>query len=492
MSPLSPEVIIKDIGVTPYGLDLNETTRPKLQALIDRGTDITNTYEAVRERLTTVIRSDPEFRAFQTYQSNQLELQGPTLPVTESILKRLAEAPEPDDLWDYSDTDFLREFLAMKIVNSDAHLIDVLGQHQANLLVERIGADLRGDRPFIEADLRALNRFCIQNKLHAGEYRKHDMVNIGQFYDDDDPMWFSRKLDHQVEVRFSDIPSQMQALCEFITRQHSYPALSAAVAHAWFTHVHPFEDGNGRVARLIANLVLLRNGWPPITIPKSRRDEYLDALSHSDEAGDISLLLEVFVDEIENTLKELSDERYWLKRYRLELRTSPERRQVEWIDAARNFIGTLRDVLQPLGYSVERLSMPDIPTFTLLEDGEARAATLFAKIRHRDRREVRVGLGFMSDKFRAMPSADPTSDGFHYPPTVYFQERNFEQGAPFPYVHRSESMISIREFSFFPGRKHETLALVGRRDPTGIPMTHAELAQSIARELDELNFRGLS
>jgi fido (protein-threonine AMPylation protein) len=49
-------------------------------------------------------------------------------------------------------------------------------------------------------------------------------------------------------------------------------------AHMGFVRIHPFFDGNGRVARLIANIPVLRGGLPPIVIPKERRGDYIELL----------------------------------------------------------------------------------------------------------------------------------------------------------------------------------------------------------------------
>ena len=57
-------------------------------------------------------------------------------------------------------------------------------------------------------------------------------------------------------------------------------ALTAYVhLHVSFVRIHPFWDGNGRMARLIANIPVIMAGYPPIIIPKERRKEYIDALS---------------------------------------------------------------------------------------------------------------------------------------------------------------------------------------------------------------------
>lgn len=49
-------------------------------------------------------------------------------------------------------------------------------------------------------------------------------------------------------------------------------------AHIGFVRIHPFFDGNGRVARLVANIPVLRGGHPPIIVPMERRSDYIDLL----------------------------------------------------------------------------------------------------------------------------------------------------------------------------------------------------------------------
>lgn len=56
------------------------------------------------------------------------------------------------------------------------------------------------------------------------------------------------------------------------------PMEVAARFHGFFEHLHPFRDGNGRLGRLLVNLLLLRSGLPVLIIPLERRDEYLSAL----------------------------------------------------------------------------------------------------------------------------------------------------------------------------------------------------------------------
>jgi Fic family protein len=52
-----------------------------------------------------------------------------------------------------------------------------------------------------------------------------------------------------------------------------------AKSHLAFVWIHPFYDGNGRMARLLANIPVLKAGFPPIVIPKEKRKEYIGLLS---------------------------------------------------------------------------------------------------------------------------------------------------------------------------------------------------------------------
>ena len=60
----------------------------------------------------------------------------------------------------------------------------------------------------------------------------------------------------------------------------------AALAHFQLTWIHPFVDGNGRTARMLMNLILMENGYPPIIIQLEDRDEYYEVLRTAQRTGD--------------------------------------------------------------------------------------------------------------------------------------------------------------------------------------------------------------
>lgn len=84
-----------------------------------------------------------------------------------------------------------------------------------------------------------------------------------------------------------------------LTLHHEHKAkgvpfdVEAAWLHHRFTQIHPFQDGNGRVARALATLVCLRAGALPLVVPRELRAEYIDALERAD-AGDLLPLVELF------------------------------------------------------------------------------------------------------------------------------------------------------------------------------------------------------
>lgn len=88
---------------------------------------------------------------------------------------------------------------------------------------------------------------------------------------------------------------EMENLISFYREAESkhVPEVKAAWLHHRFTQIHPFQDGNGRVARALASLVFLREGLFPLVVRDSDRQDYIGALELADE-GDLSPLISFF------------------------------------------------------------------------------------------------------------------------------------------------------------------------------------------------------
>ena len=73
------------------------------------------------------------------------------------------------------------------------------------------------------------------------------------------------------------------------------PEVEAAWIHHRFAQIHPFQDGNGRVARALATLVMIRAGWFPLVVTDAGRADYIDALEAAD-GGDLAPLVRLFAE----------------------------------------------------------------------------------------------------------------------------------------------------------------------------------------------------
>lgn len=92
------------------------------------------------------------------------------------------------------------------------------------------------------------------------------------------------------------VASEMDQLIAF-HRQHAErgipPAVEAAWLHHVFTQIHPFQDGNGRVARSLASLILIKGGFFPLVVHRDDWEKYIDALETADD-GELNPLVSLF------------------------------------------------------------------------------------------------------------------------------------------------------------------------------------------------------
>lgn len=70
-----------------------------------------------------------------------------------------------------------------------------------------------------------------------------------------------------IPVPESEVKRLVDDLCAFVARDDVSPLIQAAIAHAQFETIHPFDDGNGRVGRALVHLVLRRRGLAPHYVP---------------------------------------------------------------------------------------------------------------------------------------------------------------------------------------------------------------------------------
>jgi len=83
------------------------------------------------------------------------------------------------------------------------------------------------------------------------------------------------------------VPDAMQALFEMLENE-THPAVRVVLGHFVFVYIHPYMDGNGRMGRLLMNVMLAAGGYPWTIVPLERRDAYLAALEDASTRQNIS------------------------------------------------------------------------------------------------------------------------------------------------------------------------------------------------------------
>lgn len=124
------------------------------------------------------------------------------------------------------------------------------------------------------------------------------------FYHNIEPTYAGRYRDVRVLITGSQYPvaapdkvqKEMDRLFEWVRQERGeyHPVEFAAQLHKRFVFIHPFKDGNGRVARLIMNLALIQDGYLPAVVPPILRGDYVSLLerAHRDDGDFMEFIAE--------------------------------------------------------------------------------------------------------------------------------------------------------------------------------------------------------
>jgi len=264
-------------------------------------------------------------------------------------------------------------------VRSDPRVFEALGLYKAHEIADSWADQGATPRQF---EVRALHGLITAGEHYAGKYKSADN-EIGGTTLRTTPHW--------------DTQRAMGELCDWWSTTDADPALTATVVHAWLTHIHPFEDGNGRMARLLANMALAQNSYPPLLVRSSAdRGQYYDCLAASDE-GDILPLYDLFVQILRRTVRSMSAPNYIRDIVQGRLLTSWQNKLAMWKPLASAFMGTLNHELAAAGWSCTEQGFPDVRSFSLLADLHAEGNSWFLKILNESRQaEWLLWFGFNS------------------------------------------------------------------------------------------------
>ena len=109
-------------------------------------------------------------------------------------------------------------------------------------------------------------------------------------------------------LSYQKVPAKLQEFCDWLNAQRQRPmSLSERYdlsfeAHYRLVTIHPWADGNGRMARLVMNQIQFEFGLIPAKVLKEDKGDYINALIATREADDMSIFLEFMTDEMVKTL----------------------------------------------------------------------------------------------------------------------------------------------------------------------------------------------
>jgi Fic family protein len=170
--------------------------------------------------------------------------------------------------------------------------LDLKGHNEAIAYLE---AMVRGQEPLTEVVIRELHRILLvepyeMDAITPAGWPTRRRIAIGRYKTAPNHVRTSTGEVHYYASP-EETPAQMGDLMAWYRREAEsgalHPLLLAATFHYRFVAIHPFDDGNGRMARLLMNLLLMQRGYVPIVIRLESRGDYLLALEMAD-AGDLA------------------------------------------------------------------------------------------------------------------------------------------------------------------------------------------------------------
>ncbi len=184
--------------------------------------------------------------------------------------------------------------------------LEITGHNEAiNWVLEMV----QGDRPLTENFIREMHSLLLKDsykesksidgkivprKISSGKYKttaNHVETATGEIF------YFATP---------EETPAKMNDLLvwynEKITEVDKNPILIAAEFHYRFIRIHPFDDGNGRTARILMNFVLMKFGYPPVIIKTEDKTNYFAVLQMAD-AGNLEAFLEYIAQNLVRSLE---------------------------------------------------------------------------------------------------------------------------------------------------------------------------------------------
>jgi len=143
-------------------------------------------------------------------------------------------------------------------------------------------------------DIKKLHHLFFKkiDETHAGIWRDVNIIVTGSDYEFPAPEeleWLMTELGNWIETK----------------RDNMHPVRFAAMLHLKFVTIHPYIDGNGRVARLLMNASLIQDGYMPAIVPPVLRHEYMTSIRVYQTKGNAAMFCDLIAERVLESEKEI-------------------------------------------------------------------------------------------------------------------------------------------------------------------------------------------
>lgn len=394
------------LGGSPYSVPNDQASKDRLRALLPRLDALEERCAAVRSSVMQQIsdRVRKASRTSEIYESNAIEGKTATLSETFGIMKE-------HNLWD-ADAAIAR-YTLHEALSDDPKVRDVVGLGAARLLVDQYVRE--PERPLGEADIRDIHGLILAGHHSAGRYKVYLNRIEGSSHTPTPP---------------ADVPGAMHELVDWFRESDAPLVWRSAVVHAWFTHIHPFDDGNGRIARLLANYTLGFGAYPPLIVKStSDRGRYISALALSDEAGDILPLIRVFAQALDRQLRLMESPDFAWKLFQKDLRIREDSLYKRWTTTLDLFRNEVAAHLVTSKKTMRRVGSVGPSDFEFLRQRNRAGNGWLARIWGRSpSTDLLLWVGHTSDRVHSELERDQAF------PSLFISERNMDFRSPKPYL----------------------------------------------------------
>ncbi|WP_025743924.1 Fic family protein [Aquimarina pacifica] len=184
--------------------------------------------------------------------------------------------------------------------------LDIKGHNEA---IDFMMDMVKNDRGLTETDIRGLHSLVLGQEYYnaaitSNGQKTKKLIKKGEYKTSPNHVQTATGAIHYYATP-EETPAKMKELVEWynsiVDNDKVHPIVFASIFHHRFVAIHPFDDGNGRMTRILTNFILLKFGYPVSVIKQETKSEYYGCLSQADN-GQLIPIIEYIANSVKDSL----------------------------------------------------------------------------------------------------------------------------------------------------------------------------------------------